>query len=382
MVDNRRGEGMAHKGSPSGPNNQHQKCLELVYEHIRRTYPDVNSDDLAQDTIEFVLRRGHTLDSSRTTIKALKSTADRLARAARRAHQSDADNRHRAYFPAEIAGADERAMERGRLCRAWQMLATSKRELLMALIYDGVTPRQEAEQLGISYDATRKRKERARSDFEKYYKGLGVLIPAWFALKSVAQRAFESPVSAFAAKSASVVGLVTAGLVGVSMWSADPGRDHDSHLHGLQRGDVSMSGPASGLRHSRPPAPTAPQSTVSTPRAPSTPAPGTNAESAPSALPAHVDVHVNPDTAKGAKQAHAITADTPMGPIAITGRSQATDRATGATVCDRTLTTCPADQAETQRVAPDEHTHSASPSRGEDDAIGDYPRRGTMTGAG
>ncbi|MPY83769.1 MAG: hypothetical protein GEV00_10700 [Actinophytocola sp.] len=225
--------------------------------------------------------------------------------------------------------------DRQQLHHAWNKLEASDRDLLAALTFFGLTMRQMADKLGISYDAVRKRKQRALAALRRYLKDLGLAILAWFAVKAIVRRVSASQA---VANTASMVTLVTAGVIGgvISTPSpTDPGGDHESPLREAQPVVTSISEPADDVRHPRPQARPTPQSVVGSPTAFTTSPRHRNPVSVPNGSPAHPELYANLDTDEGPKERHDISVDTPMGPVVIKGHRYATTPAKAAAVRDR-----------------------------------------------
>jgi len=309
-----------------------------VHDYISREHPDVSADDVTQDVIEKAVRCGRVLDWSSATTEWLERTADELANAERQARRAEKDSLHLAYVPDELPGADEYVLaeaKRRPLHEAWQRLEASDRDLLAALTFFGLTMRQMADKLGISYDAVRKRKQRALAALRRHLKDLGLAILAWFAIRDIVRRVSASQA---VANTASMVTLVTAGVIGgvISMPSpTDPGGDHESPLREAQPIVTAVNEPDDGLRHSRPQARPTPQSVVGSPTALTTSPLHGDPALVPDGSPAHPEVYANLDTDEGPKERHDISVDTPMGPVVIKGHRYATTPAKAAAVRDR-----------------------------------------------
>lgn len=308
-----------------------------VHDYISREHPDVSADDVTQDVIEKAVRCGRILDGSPATTEWLERTADELARAERQARQAEQDGLRLAYLPDDSAGADESvlaAAERRQLHKAWLRLEASDRELLAALTFFGLPMRQMADKLGISYDAVRKRKQRALSDLRRYLKDLGLAIAAWFAIRDIVRRVSASQA---VANTASMVTLVTAGAIWgvISMPSpTDPGGDHEFPLREAQPVVTAINEPDDGFRHPRPPARPLPQSVVGSPAALTTSPLHGNPASVPDDSTAQPELYVDPGTDPGTKERHLVPLDAPLGPVVIRGHRHATGPATAATVRD------------------------------------------------
>lgn len=345
---------MPAESSPSleDPN---QEWLNLIHDYISRKHPDVSADDVTQDTIEKAVRCGRILDRSQSTTEWLECTADELAHADRRARQAERDSLQRAHVPDDSAGADEPVLaeaDRRQLHRSWHMLEASDRELLAALTFCGLTMRQMAAKLGIGYDAVRKRKQRAIAKLRRYFKGLGLVIAAGFAIKDVVRRVSASQA---VANTASMVTLVTAGVIGgvISMPSpTDPGGDHEFPLREAQPVVRAVNEPDDGFRHPRPPARPLPRSVVESPAALTTSPLRGNPALVPDDSHERPDLYANLDTDEGPKERHLVPVDTPLGRVVIKGHRYATTPAKAAVVCEQTMAACPSGPSGTSVRSP------------------------------
>lgn len=329
---------MRDEGASPNPENLYQEWWTLIHDYVSQNYPDVSAEDITQDTIEFILRLRRKSRRWQPSAEFLKRAACRLARTDRQARQADRDSLHLAYVPDDLAGADELVLadaERRQLLRAWKMLEASDREVLEALICNDVTPQQEAKKLGISYDAVRKRKQRARDDLRQYFTCFGLLAATWFAIKDIVRRVSESQASAYLANAATLATAGAVGAISISMLPpSSPDRGQESSSRDVRPVVTSISEPADGVRHPRPPARPLPRPVVGSPAALTTSPLHGDPVLVPDGSPAHPELYANLDTDEGPKERHDISVETPLGPVMIRGHRHATTPAKAAAVRD------------------------------------------------
>jgi len=307
-----------------------------VHDYISREHPDVSADDVTQDVIEKAVRCGRILDGSPATTEWLERTADDLANAERQARRAERDSLQRAYVPDDGAGADDSALaeaDRQQLHHAWNKLEASDRDLLAALTFFGLTMRQMADRLGISYDAVRKRKQRALAALRRYLKGMGLAILAWFAIKDIVRRVSASQAVANATYAATLVAAGAVGAFSISMPSpTGPGHDDGSRVREVRPVVTTIGEPDDDVRHPHPSARPLPESAVGSPAALTTSPPHGIDASDPDHSTGNPELYVDPGPDPGTKERHLIPVDTPLGPVVIRGHRHATGPAKAAGV--------------------------------------------------
>lgn len=331
----------------------------LAHDFARKYFPDVNADDVAQETMLRLLRMRSRIDVNGRPRALLFTIAGNVARDARRRRRAASNAPRDVACPPAARSPEEHAIEKldGVIVRrAFNELPPEDRKLMFLRHVEGASCRDISERENISYGAVRQRLSRAgrqlRCNFHRLSRSLIPLCAAGGLLQWLKK---HSHGASLAAAGSAVV--ITAAVVGVGELLPD----------GTPEANPVVVLPSATVVATKVPRPSVAASdvqrgpdspTLSAPPASPTPDASQHPEAPDDgALPIRSGLEVAPGTDAGAKQKHLIQVETPMGPVGIDGKSFATGPASVSRACAEVeLAAC-----RTQEPATTDGKHSQSP---------------------
>lgn len=311
-------------------------CAEYrrrAHDYVRKHYPDVSADDVAQETMLRLWEMRSRIDGNRRPNALVFEIASNVARDVRRRRRSESNAPPDAAHPPVARSPEEHAMDKLDGDLAWQALnelQPSDRDLVLIRDVKGVSFRAVSEREKISVVAVRQRLCRARSRMRCNFHRLSrILIPLGAGVELV--RWFRRH-----AQSASLVG--AAGVVAVSVVASVgigdllPGQSQEAN-GGIPQPTVPFAA-TSAPRIDEPTADTKPRAVSPAPSSSEVEA-DTRDPSEPddSSLPLQSNLELSPGTGEGRKQENVAEIETPIGPVGTDGASYATGPASATTAC-------------------------------------------------
>lgn len=319
-------------------NRRYGEYRHRVACYVRKNFPDVCADDVAQVSIERLLRNRYDQDTSRSIDSLLFTIAANIVRDLRRRRWLASQLPPGRQGPSPVVSPEEQVIdnENKRLAsHAFQLLAPSDQQVIKAVDLDDIRCVDLSALEGVSYAAMRKRLSRARRRlFEHFVRLSRAVLP----LVLVAEALRWLRGNAQTAMFAGATGVATvAAAVSLAPGLAGPNRDGDVD-------DVFQAPPASigtvdaSLSPSvseAPPVASKRAGTTAVPDAARHTRVGTSRPSEPddATAPFRATVDVSAGTGAGRKQENAIAAETPLGPVGTDGASHATGPASMSSGC-------------------------------------------------
>lgn len=303
-------------------NRRYGDYQRRVFRYVRKHHPDVSAEDVAQETVERVLRRRYDNPGDALLFKIATNIVHDLRRRRQVASHMPLD----LCIPSPAISPEEQTIDKldGHLARrALAELGPSDRKLIESVHIDDVDRRDLSQREHITYAALRKRLSRARRRLCAHFARLSrVVIPAWVGFDLL--RSLRRNLQTVMVAGASGVAVVAAVGFGPGPGGPHAGPDVDGGVQtpptSVIRADAwSSSGSASA---------DVPESgRFATPRPATSDVAGAGGQSAAVAepvLPVRSNLEVSPGTGAGRKQTNLIVVDTPVGPVATGGHSEAT----------------------------------------------------------
>lgn len=306
-----------------------------VLAHIRECHPDLDAEDVVQETLERFLRTNCRVRPNQSVSSVLFGIADDVADEIRSHQRSEREALPQLLEPSGAESAEVRALlrrQRAVLADALNLLSPFDKQVLILRHCWELKEGAIAERLHINYAAARQRVSRAERRFKENLTRLGFVLVVLSCPIAVARRLWKSSIGGPATVSAAACALG----VGAALFM--PHGQPGTEMIGVQPQNpgLSSSGHPGHSQGSPKPVragPTAPTASKAptTPRAPESPA------SPEKALPVQSHVEVSPGTGPGRKEAHWLHIDTPVGPITVEGERFANGPASVDPACTETV---------------------------------------------
>ncbi|MPY85904.1 MAG: sigma-70 family RNA polymerase sigma factor, partial [Actinophytocola sp.] len=309
-------------------NRRYGDYQRRVFRYVRKHHPDVSAEDVAQETVERVLRRRYDNPGDALLFKIATNIVHDLRRRRQVASHLSLD----LCIPSPAISPEEQTIDKldGHLARrALAELGPSDRKLIESVHIDDVDRRDLSQREHITYAALRKRLSRARRRLCAHFARLSrVMIPAWVGFDLL--RSLRRNLQTVMLAGASGVAVVAAVGFGPGLGGPYVGPDADGDIQAPPTSVITADAWSSSSGSASVDVPESDR--FATPRSATSEVASVGGQSAAVAepvLPVRSSLEVSPGTGAGRKQTNLIVVDTPLGPVATGGHSDATGPALG-----------------------------------------------------